>query len=70
MLKQCVVANSDTSKLNIIVLLVTDVVLLSIVLVGLVRLRSEGNGTFGIGLLLLKQVGYRPHPSAVVSSFQ
>jgi hypothetical protein len=56
-LAQCIVLNSDSSKLNIIVLLITDSVLLLMVLVGLLRLRGEGVGTSGLGRLLLKQVG-------------
>jgi hypothetical protein len=58
-LGQCLVPNSDSNKLNIIVLLVTDVLLLLMVLVGLFSLRSDGIGTFGVGQLLWKQVGFR-----------
>jgi hypothetical protein len=54
------VLNPESSKLNITVLLVTDIVLLLTMLVGLLRLRSDGIGTFGIGQLLWKQVGLRP----------
>ena len=51
--------NSERNKLNIIVLLVTDITLLLTVLVGLLRLRGDGIGTFGVGKLLWKQVGFR-----------
>jgi hypothetical protein len=53
----CAVFNSHSGKLNIVVNLITDIVLLLIMLVGLLRLRSEGGATFGIGDLLWKQVG-------------
>jgi hypothetical protein len=38
-------------------LLVTDMFLLLIMLVGLLRLRRDGGGTFDLGRLLWKQVG-------------
>ena len=56
LLEECTVTNSESSKLNIIVLLITDVVLLLIVLVGLLRMRHQGHMTCGIGQLLWKQV--------------
>lgn len=55
-LVQCIVINSESSKLNIIVLLITDIVLLLIVLIGLLRTRHHGDSTFGIRRLLWKQV--------------
>ena len=64
----CIVFNSHSSKLNIIVTLIVDTILLLTVLVGLLRWRSDGLGMFGIGRLLWKQVGYRSFPSAVVPS--
>ena len=51
--------NPESNKLNIIVLFVTDIVLLLMMLVGLLRLRSDGIGTYGVGQLLWKQVGLR-----------
>jgi len=51
----CIVFNSHSAKLNIIVSLITDILLLLIVLVGLLRLHSDGLGTYGIGRLLWKQ---------------
>ena len=56
---QCIVLNPETGKLNIIVLLVADITLLLTMLVGLLRLRSDGVGTFGVGQLLWEQVGLR-----------
>jgi len=55
-LAQCIVTNSESSKLNIIVLLITDIVLLLIVLIGLLHTRHHGDSTFGIKRLLWKQV--------------
>ena len=51
--------NPESNKLNIIVLFVTDIVLLLMMLVGMLRLRSDGIGTYGVGQLLWKQVGLR-----------
>jgi hypothetical protein len=56
LLEQCIVTNSESSKLNILVLLITDVVLLLIVLAGLLRMRYQNRITCGIGQLLWKQV--------------
>jgi len=56
-LRICIVLNTERNKLNIIVTLITDIVLLLTVLVGLLRLRQDGGGRFGIGLLLWNQVG-------------
>lgn len=55
--------NSDSSKLYIIIVVVTDIVLLLTMLVGLFRWRSDGGGRFGIGGLLWKQVGVTTEPS-------
>jgi hypothetical protein len=56
--RECIVLNSDSSKLYIIIVVVTDIVLLLTMLVGLFRWRSDGGVRFGIGGLLWKQVGY------------
>jgi hypothetical protein len=48
--------------------LITNIILLLTMLIGLLRLRSEGGGTFGIGSLLWKQVRYRPFPLAMMPS--
>jgi hypothetical protein len=50
-----VLLNPQSNKLNIIVSLVSDVVLLLIMLVGLLRLRLE-IGQFGLGRILWTQV--------------
>ena len=65
---QCIVLNSESSKLYVVVLAVTDIILLLIVLIGLLRLRRDGSGTFGIGRLLWKQVGSHPFLSVVIAS--
>jgi hypothetical protein len=56
--KRCVVYDTESNKPNIIVTLITDIMLLLIMLVGLLRLRRYGVGTFGLGQLLWKQVGF------------
>jgi hypothetical protein len=53
------VLNLETSKANIIVTLATDIILLLIMLFGLLRLRVQGAGMFGLGRLLWRQVGLR-----------
>ena len=55
--------NSEDNKLNIIVILITDMILLLTVLVGLIRLHHPGGGTLGLGRLLWKQVAFRGFPS-------
>ena len=52
----CTVVNIESNKLNIIVTLITDITLLIIMLVGLLRLRRYGAGTLDLGRLLWKQV--------------
>ena len=52
----CIVVNTESTKLNIIVTLITDVILLLIMLVGLLRIRRYGCGKFGLGHLMWKQV--------------
>jgi len=51
----CVALNPQSSKLNTVSTLVTDVSLLIIMLVGLVRLRGHRSSTFGLGRFLWKQ---------------
>ncbi|KAH9968387.1 hypothetical protein BJV74DRAFT_889881 [Russula compacta] len=53
--QSCVAYNIETSKLSVIITLITDVVLLFIVLVGLFRMRLQDGGPFGIGRLLWTQ---------------
>ena len=64
----CIIFNSHSSKLNIIVTLIVDVILLLIMLVGLLRWRTDGLGMFGIGRLLWKQVIYQSFHAVVTPS--
>ena len=47
---------TESSILNLIAMLFTDIVLLFTMLVGLLRVRTSGGGTFGLTKLLWKQV--------------
>ncbi|KAH9956517.1 hypothetical protein BC827DRAFT_1385966 [Russula dissimulans] len=51
----CMVTNVQSLKLNIIVTLVSDILLLLIMLIGLLRLRYHEHGAFSMGRLLWKQ---------------
>ncbi|KAI9455867.1 hypothetical protein F5148DRAFT_1369800 [Russula earlei] len=55
-IRSCVVDNMESSKLNIIATLITDIGLLLIMLIGLLRIRRYGGVTFGLGRLLWRQV--------------
>ena len=48
-------------------MVVTDIVLLLIMLVGLLRLRRHGGGTFGVTHLLWKQVWWQLSPQVLSS---
>jgi len=48
----CTVINTEENKLNIIVTLALDMVLLLTMLAGLLRLRRDGSGRFGVARLL------------------
>jgi len=50
------VPQSASSKKNIIATLCADIILLLIMLVGLLRIRLQGGGTFALGRLLWTQV--------------
>jgi hypothetical protein len=52
----CMVPNSESGKLNIIVTLVTDAILLLIMLVGLLRIRRYGGSTSCLAHFMWKQV--------------
>jgi hypothetical protein len=52
------VTNLHISELNILVTLATDISLLLIMFVGLLRLGFHERGAFGLGRLLWKQVSY------------
>ena len=54
----CEVLNMRITKLNLIVSLVTDIILLLVMLIGLLRLRLHERTAFGLGRLLWRQVGY------------
>ena len=54
----CVVTNLHISELNILVTLATDISLLLIMFVGLLRLGFHERSAFGLGRLLWKQVGF------------
>jgi len=55
----CLPRNAETSKLGTTSTFVTDIVLLLIMLVGLLRLRVQGVRTLSLGQLLWKQVRWR-----------
>jgi hypothetical protein len=52
----CNVLNVESTKLNIIITLGTDIILLIIMLVGLLRLNLHESGAFGLGRLMWRQV--------------
>ncbi|KAH9967689.1 hypothetical protein BJV74DRAFT_868934 [Russula compacta] len=51
----CMALNIESTKPNIIVTLITDITLLTVMLLGLLRIRSDGGGRFGLGGLLWRQ---------------
>ena len=51
----CIVLNIQSAKLNILITLVADILLLLIMLIGLLRLRCHEHGAFSTGRLLWKQ---------------
>jgi hypothetical protein len=63
----CVISNIHSTKLNMISTLITDVVLLLVMLIGLLRLGFHESGVYGLGHLMWRQVGC-PHFSLVVVS--
>jgi len=62
--ENCVVTNLESIRLSTIVALVTDIILLSIMLIGLSRMRRHGGGTMALGRLLWNQVGRYSNPSS------
>jgi len=62
------VLNSESSKLNVIVTLIADIILLLTVLVGLFRLRRNYGGRFGLEHLLWNQVGPWRFPCLALST--
>jgi hypothetical protein len=53
---RCVNIDTQTNAPTLIAILVTDVSLLLLMLAGLLRMRRDGGGTFGLSQLLWKQV--------------
>jgi len=56
-LQDCIMLNTEKNKNSFIVTLITDIVLLLIMLIGLLRLLHGSGGSFALGRLLWKQVG-------------
>jgi hypothetical protein len=54
--RTCVPVNLESSVLNLVAMLVTDIALLLIMFVGLIRLRHHGGFKFGLIQLLWRQV--------------
>jgi hypothetical protein len=52
----CAVINFESSKVTVVLALVTDVLLLLIMLIGLLRMRFEAGGALSLGRILWKQV--------------
>ena len=52
----CVLSNAHSTKLNMITTLITDIALLLIMLIGLLRLGFNEPGVYGLGRLMWKQV--------------
>jgi len=52
----CVVVNARSSLPTLVSVAVTDIILLLTMLLGLLRIRSHCDGTFGLAHLLWKQV--------------
>jgi hypothetical protein len=48
----------EITQLNFIITLVTDLILLLVMFIGLLRLGFHERGAFGLGRLLWRQVGY------------
>jgi hypothetical protein len=53
------VDNFDSNKINVIATLTTDIALLLIMLIGLLRLRLTAGGALSLGRILWKQVQWR-----------
>ena len=56
LLATCIITNIHSMKLNMITTLITDVVLLLIMLIGLLRLGFHEPGVYGLGYLMWRQV--------------
>jgi hypothetical protein len=56
LLATCIITNIHSTKLNMITTLITDVVLLLIMLIGLLRLGAHEPGVYGMGRFMWRQV--------------
>jgi hypothetical protein len=52
----CAVVNFESTKITVVASLVTDIGLLLIMLIGLLRLRLEAGGALSLGRILWNQV--------------
>jgi hypothetical protein len=57
-LDTCLLLNVQIIKLNFISTLITDIALLLVMLIGLLRLCRDGGGMLSLGRILWKQVGW------------
>ena len=65
--RACVVLNIRSNKLTMVVILITDIILLSTMLVGLLRMHRRCGDTFALGRLLWTQVRcWRLFPAVVI----
>ena len=64
----CLIVNWNISKLNYLVTLTTDTILVLLMFFGLLRLGFHERDVFGLGRLLWKQVRYWCFSQAVVFS--
>ena len=64
----CLIVNWNISKLNYLVTLTTDTILVLLMFFGLLRLGFHERDVFGLGRLLWKQVRYWCFSQAVVIS--
>jgi len=55
----CSTPHYESDKLNVIFMAITDCFLLVVMVIGLLRMRIHGAGTFSLGQLLWKQVRWK-----------
>jgi hypothetical protein len=55
--RTCIILNIRSTKLNSIIVLIIDIILLLIMLIGLLRLGFHQSGVQGLGHLMWTQVG-------------
>ena len=56
-LATCTIIDIHSTKLNLITMLISDIVLLLIMLIGLLRLGFYESSAYGLGKLMWRQVG-------------